>query len=135
MTLPTRTREAVRAVLLTPDHRVLLLRLRNSRGVFWIAPGGGINTGESDHEALVRELYEETGLSNPDIGPLIWTRETSYVLDADTPDAVEVFQSERFFLVPSQQFDAHANNMPQETERDWFDSLHWLGLVAFDRRW
>lgn len=30
---------------------------------FWAPPGGGIQTGESAHEALVREFKEETGLS------------------------------------------------------------------------
>jgi 8-oxo-dGTP diphosphatase len=30
---------------------------------FWAPPGGGIQTGESAHEALVREFKEETGLT------------------------------------------------------------------------
>ena len=125
-TLPSRSREAVRAMLLTEDGQVLMLRLKNPRGVFWIAPGGGIDAGENDHEALHRELYEETGLVQPDIGPLIWTRQTTYILDEHTPYAVEIFQSERFFLVPVTQFAAHAENMPQETERDWFEGFGWL---------
>jgi len=30
---------------------------------FWAPPGGGIQTGEAAHEALVREFKEETGLT------------------------------------------------------------------------
>lgn len=132
MNLPTRQRQAVRAMLLTDAHSVLLLRLKNPRGVFWIAPGGGIDEGESDHEALHRELFEETGLESPRIGPLIWTRQTSYVQNEDTPDAAKILQSERFFLVPVKHFDAHAHNMPQEVERDWFQNFGWLTADDID---
>src|SRR6266850_1492369 len=48
-------RNAVRAIILTPDERVLMLRIRLP-GVspFWIAPGGGIEPGETAHYALLR---------------------------------------------------------------------------------
>lgn len=133
MTLPTRQRQAVRAMLLTDDECVLMLRLKNSRGAFWIAPGGGVDDGESDHEALHRELFEETGLEAPPIGPLIWTRQTSYILNEHTPHAVQVLQSERYFLVPVQRFEAHAHNMPQETERDWFQNFGWMSAGDIER--
>ena len=51
------------------DHRgaVLLMRwhdLVNGRE-FWEPPGGGIERGESPHDAAVRELFEETSLAVP----------------------------------------------------------------------
>jgi 8-oxo-dGTP pyrophosphatase MutT (NUDIX family) len=57
-----RLRDAVRAVVLDPDERVLLVRFEfpNWRG--WATPGGGIDPGESDEAAIRRELAEETGL-------------------------------------------------------------------------
>jgi ADP-ribose pyrophosphatase YjhB (NUDIX family) len=36
----------------------------------WTLPGGGIEFGETPREALIREFYEETGLT-PDIGGVI----------------------------------------------------------------
>ena len=33
-----------------------------SQGYFWAPPGGGLDYGESTHEALQREFLEETGL-------------------------------------------------------------------------
>src|SRR6267378_1635816 len=62
-------RNAVRAILLTPDKRVLLLRIRLP-GVspFWIAPGVGIEPGETVYQALRRELREELGLTDFEAG-------------------------------------------------------------------
>lgn len=55
-------RRAARAILLDPDHRVLLVRFRFSDRDVWCAPGGGIDPGEDAVAALQRELLEETGL-------------------------------------------------------------------------
>jgi 8-oxo-dGTP pyrophosphatase MutT (NUDIX family) len=53
-------RPAAYAVL-TAGDRVLLTRLRDSGGL-WTLPGGGIDHGEDPRVAVVREVYEETGL-------------------------------------------------------------------------
>ncbi|MFA6577393.1 MAG: NUDIX domain-containing protein [Nocardioides sp.] len=56
-------RVAAYAVILR-DGRILLSRLapRLSRSELWTLPGGGIDHGEDPREAVVREVYEETGL-------------------------------------------------------------------------
>lgn len=44
--------------------RLLLVRRRNEPGRgLWSIPGGRVEEGESDAEALVREMQEETGLT------------------------------------------------------------------------
>ena len=59
-------RKAVRAVIMTPDHRVLLMKLQEPVTGFqlWITPGGGLKPDESEEEGLRREVAEETGVRN-----------------------------------------------------------------------
>jgi 8-oxo-dGTP diphosphatase len=69
-----RIREAVRALLLDSDRRVLLVRFEFPTATRWALPGGGLEPGETHIEALRRELDEEVGLVDATIGPLIWRR-------------------------------------------------------------
>ncbi len=89
-------REAVRALVVDAEQRVLLMRWEHpaTRRTWWITPGGGVAAGETDEAALRRELAEETGLRPTDLGPIVWTREHVLPLDARI-----VCQRERFHLV------------------------------------
>ena len=69
-----RIREATRAVVVSGDEQVLLVRFEFPAGTRWALPGGGIDAGESAREALRRELREEVGLHDPEIGPHVWNR-------------------------------------------------------------
>jgi len=69
-----RIREAVRAIVLTPDEQVLLVRFEFPAGTRWALPGGGIDVGETPEDALHRELVEELGLRDVQIGPHVWNR-------------------------------------------------------------
>jgi 8-oxo-dGTP pyrophosphatase MutT (NUDIX family) len=51
----------VRAIVADQDRRVLLVRHGYAHG--WHFPGGGVDRGESIHEAVVREVREETGVT------------------------------------------------------------------------
>ena len=51
--------------------RVLLLRWERDAGAWWIAPGGGLLVGESDEAGLRRELAEELGLREFELGALV----------------------------------------------------------------
>jgi double-stranded uracil-DNA glycosylase len=69
-------RSAVRALVLDRHDRVLLVQFRDDEGqVWWATPGGGIDEGEDAEAAIRRELVEEAGLVDLDLGPEIWRRE------------------------------------------------------------
>lgn len=73
VTLPEpRLRQAVRAVVLDAQDRILLLRFEFGDKVVWAAPGGGVEAGESLQEGLARELSEEIGLKPPADAPHLW---------------------------------------------------------------
>ncbi|WP_230209139.1 NUDIX hydrolase [Nostocoides sp. HKS02] len=70
-------RRAMRVLLVDDRDRILLFRDADL-GLspvphWWITPGGGVDPGEGDREAAVREVAEETGLSVAEadlLGPL-----------------------------------------------------------------
>jgi len=77
-------RLSVKAFVVDGADRLLLLDCADPHrpGVrWWELPGGGVEPGEDEVQALVREVLEETGLAvDPaDVGPLQWTQESTFV--------------------------------------------------------
>jgi 8-oxo-dGTP pyrophosphatase MutT (NUDIX family) len=94
-------RRAVRAVVLDGRNRLLLVRFSlQGDGEFWATPGGGIEDGESDVEALRRELAEEVGLTDAPIGRCLWTRVHTFPWDGRT------IRQETIYLVRVEEHDA-----------------------------
>jgi len=93
-------RRAVRALVLDPADRVMLVCVDDALGVWWTLPGGGVEEGEDDAAALARELVEELGLRDVEIGPLIWTREHRLVAPRRWSE-----QRERHYLVRTPAFE------------------------------
>ena len=61
----------VGAVVTDGEGRLLMIKRGHEPGAgLWSIPGGRIEPGETDTEALVREMLEETGLT-VQVGPLI----------------------------------------------------------------
>ena len=64
MTDSSRHVACVGGIVFDPDGRLLLVRRVNEPGRGrWSVPGGRVEPGEDEHAAVVRELFEETGLT------------------------------------------------------------------------
>ena len=59
-------REIVSAIIISKDGKIFQgMKDPNSGGVYldcWHIPGGGVDAGETNEQALVREIKEETGI-------------------------------------------------------------------------
>jgi 8-oxo-dGTP pyrophosphatase MutT (NUDIX family) len=71
-------RQVARVLLFDAQDRLLLFHVRDpaepTADAWWYLPGGGMDPGESPEEAARRELSEETGVENAEIGPVVLER-------------------------------------------------------------
>jgi 8-oxo-dGTP pyrophosphatase MutT (NUDIX family) len=120
-------RQAVRAVVVDPDDRVLLLRYGSDRDVWWITPGGGIDPGESDEQALRRELREELAIADFELGPLLFERERHFLGEPGYGG-----QTNRSYLVRVPRLEARV--ISEAEEGRWFalDELESLPTSPYD---
>ncbi|MGN1091296.1 MAG: NUDIX domain-containing protein [Alphaproteobacteria bacterium] len=54
-------RKSARAIIITKDNKLLLMKRTKPDGVYYVTIGGGIEDGETSEQALLRELKEESG--------------------------------------------------------------------------
>ena len=106
-------REGVRAVIVAPDRRTLMIRYVDEYETWWLPPGGGVDPGESDAEALARELHEEIGLTEFELGPLLFEREHHLCIDDSYGG-----QRNRYYLVRVPPFEVE--HLGEGSEARWF---------------
>jgi 8-oxo-dGTP pyrophosphatase MutT (NUDIX family) len=121
-------RYAARVLLLDEREKLLLFRgHRPETGApFWLAPGGGLEKGEDARAAAVREVAEETGLTDFVLGPEIWRRRHIF-----TWRGVAWDQRERWFMARVAHFEPDGAAM-SETEKTELTAARWWALAELE---
>lgn len=120
---PRKTRATVRVILIDSDRTLLFED--SDPGVpearWWVTPGGGVDEGETDRQAGVREVAEETGcqLSESDLlGPIA----VRHVVHGYSDQVLE--QDESFYLAMVDPFEVDIS-AHTEDERITIKQYRW----------
>ena len=102
------------------DDRVLLIEKKRGVGAgLYNGPGGKVEPGETAHEAVVREVHEETSLRVRDPEK---HGELAFYFGEDPFMDVHVFRATEFAGIPEES---------PEARPEWFD----LDAVPYDEMW
>ena len=123
-----RLRQAARAIVLDPAQRILLVHFRFPAQSFWATPGGGIDEGETPEQAVARELDEEAGLVDFELGPWVWTRTHVVPFESGLWDG----QVERYMLVRTNAFEPAPRFTADELAVEYVTAIRWWTLTELE---
>jgi len=123
MSRSTPVRTAARAVIIC-DGKLLVTKMRDHRGVYYILPGGGQLPGETLHDTVRRECLEEVGV-DVSIDRLLYVREYIGKNHDFSPRHTNFHQLENVFLCSLN--DPHAVKSGHETDNHQI-GVSWLSV-------
>lgn len=117
-------RRAARVILFNEQDRVLLIRGVDSttrgRAPWWFTPGGGLEPGETPHEAALREVREETGLTLESVSGPVYEQEMDFAFEG-----VQLHQYEQFFVAHVHDVTLSSDGWTDLEKRTMLESRWW----------
>ncbi|GHE74944.1 DNA mismatch repair protein MutT [Streptomyces longispororuber] len=116
-------RKVARVVLLDERDRILLLHGHepgDPADDWWFTPGGGLEGEETREQAALRELAEETGITDVELGPVLWRRVCSFPFAGRRWD-----QDEWYYLARTSQTVTRAAGLTELERRSVAGARWW----------
>jgi 8-oxo-dGTP pyrophosphatase MutT (NUDIX family) len=120
---PPTTGSGAHALALTPDGRIILVKLRYAPG--WRLPGGGRSEDERLHDVALRELREEIGMTGHGAVRSLAEIDRSLILVEDVH-----YSPPRWSWEVEQVIEADRDNLPRDlapVARRWIAALERSG--------
>lgn len=108
------------ACYLKKDNKVLMIKFYNKWGQVYAPPGGKFETDETPSECIIREFYEETGLTliNPKLQGISYWH-----------DSIEGI----IFVFTADQYEGELTHNSPEGELEWIDIDELPNINQFDQ--
>ena len=90
---------------------------------FWVLPGGSVEKHETFQEALKREIYEETGISNIIVKNCVLSR----IEHGELRNSEQNFYYERYYLVETEEVKISTINLTNE-ESEVIKEYKWWSI-------
>lgn len=137
----SRRRDTSRVLLLDPFDRLLLLKISDPDHLvrepgrpappdtYWITVGGGLEGDETFEAAARREVFEEVGITDARLGPVLLDR-TFDVLLNDAP----IHGIERYFVGWTSTVEISFGNVTEQERTQFVEHRWWTYAELADER-
>ncbi len=115
-------------ILLNSDDQVFLINAIDpndpSKPPWWEIPGGGIDPGEASAACAARELWEEGGFDEVQVGPVVFTQHVEFSFGG-----IDFDQDEVIHVAKTDQTDIRKPQGLEYLEALAFQGARWLVVI------